>query len=54
MGKAQVKGVVERVQLAGVPGGLAGGLRAYQDQFRWFKSRRVHDRIVFPYIKKND
>ena len=30
----------------GVPGGLVGGPRAYQDQFRGFKSHRVHARIV--------
>ena len=29
---------------AGVPGGLVGGPRAYQDQFRGFKSHRVHAR----------
>ena len=26
----------------GLPGGLIGGPRAYQDQFRRFKSHRVH------------
>ena len=29
---------------AGVPGGLVGGSHAYQDQFRGFKSHRVHAR----------
>ena len=33
--------------IAGVPGGLVGGQRAYQDQFRGFKSRRVHTRRDF-------
>ena len=28
----------------GVPGGLVGGPGAYQDQFRGFKSHRVHAR----------
>ena len=28
--------------IAGVPGGLVGCPRAYQDQFRGFKSHRVH------------
>ena len=32
---------------AGVPGGLTGGPRAYQDQFRGFKSHRVHARRDF-------
>ena len=32
---------------AGVPGGLVGGPRAYQDQFRGFKSHRVHARRDF-------
>ena len=32
---------------AGVPGGLVGGPRAYQDQFRGFKSHRVHARKGF-------
>ena len=32
---------------AGVPGGLVGGPRAYQDQFRGFKSHRVHARGFF-------
>ena len=27
---------------AGVPGGFVGGPRAYQDQFRGFKSHQVH------------
>ena len=31
----------------GVPGGLVGGPRAYQDQFRGFKSHRVHARRDF-------
>ena len=30
------------VYYAGVPGGLVGGPCAYQDQFRGFKSHRVH------------
>ena len=30
-----------------VPGGLVGGPRAYQDQFRGFKSHRVHARGFF-------
>ena len=29
---------------AGVPGGFVGGPRAYQDQFRGFKSPRMHAR----------
>ena len=32
---------------AGVLGGLVGGPRAYQDQFRGFKSHRVHARRDF-------
>ena len=32
---------------AGVPGGLVSGPRAYQDQFRGFKSLRVHARKGF-------
>ena len=32
---------------AGVPGGLVGGLRTYQDQFRGFKYHRVHARGLF-------
>ena len=28
----------------GVPGGLVGGPRTYKDQFRGFKSHRVHAR----------
>ena len=28
--------------MAGVAGGLVGGPRAYYDQFRGFKSHRVH------------
>ena len=31
----------------GVPGGLVGGPRAYQDQVRGFKSHRVHARKGF-------
>ena len=31
----------------GVPGGLAGGPRAHHDQFRGFKSHRVHARKGF-------
>ena len=40
--------------VAGVPVGLVGGPRAYQYQFRGFKSHRVHARIVgaFSCIKK--
>ena len=33
--------------LAGVPGGLVGGPRAYSYQFRGFKSHRVHNRKGF-------
>ena len=33
--------------IAGVPGGLVGGPRAYQDQIRGFKSHRVHARSDF-------
>ena len=36
-----------RAEIAGVPGGLVGGPRAYQDQFRGFKSHRVHARKGF-------
>ena len=38
--------------MAGVPGGLVGGPRAYQDQFRGFKSHRVHARRGFFLHKK--
>ena len=38
----------------GVPGGLVGGPRAYQDQCRGFKSHRVHARRVFFLLKKID
>ena len=31
----------------GIPGGLVGGPRAYQDRFREFKSHRVHARRGF-------
>ena len=34
--------VVVRPHRAGVPGGLVGGPRAYQDQFCAFESNRVH------------
>ena len=38
-----------------VPGGLIGGPSAYQDQFRGFKSRRVHaGRDFFLRKIKND
>ena len=33
--------------MSGVPGGLVGGPRAYQDQLRGFKSHRVHARGFF-------
>ena len=36
----------------GVPGGLVGGPRAYQDQFRGFKSHRVYARRGFFFIRK--
>ena len=36
---------------SGVPGGLVGGPRAYQDQFRGFKSHRVHSRGFFLHKK---
>ena len=36
----------------GVPGGLVGGPRAYQDQLRGFKSHRVHARRDFFFHKK--
>ena len=36
----------------GVPGGLVGGPRAHQNQFRGFKSHRVHARRVFSCMKK--
>ena len=39
---------------AGVPGGLVGGPRAYQDQFRGFKSHRVHARRDFFLHKEID
>ena len=39
---------------AGVPGGLVGGPRAYQDQFRGFKYHRVHARRDFFLLKKID
>ena len=39
---------------AGVPGGLVGGPRAYQDSFREFKYHRVHARRDFFLRKKND
>ena len=35
------------LQHAGVPGGLIGGPRAYQDLFRGFKYHRVHARRGF-------
>ena len=35
------------IAVAGVPGGLVGGPRAYQDQFREFKSHRVNARRDF-------
>ena len=35
------------IPYTGVLGGLVGGPRAYQDQFRGFKSHRVHARRVF-------
>ena len=35
-----------------LPGGLVGGPRAYQDQFRGFKYRRVHTRRDFLLPKK--
>ena len=34
--------VQQEVAHAYVPGGLVGGPRAYQDQFRGFTSHRVH------------
>ena len=37
---------------AGVPGGLVGGPRAYQYQFRGFKSHRVHGRGCVLQTKK--
>ena len=40
------------VYRVGVPGGLVGGSRAYQDQFRGFKSHRVHARKDFSCINK--
>ena len=33
--------IVDSPKLTGVPGGLVGGQRAYQDQCRGFKSHRV-------------
>ena len=36
-----------------VPGGLVGGPRAYQDQFRGFKSHRVHARNDFFLHERN-
>ena len=36
----------------GVPGGLVGGPRAYEDQFRGFKSHRVNARGFFLQKKK--
>ena len=38
----------------GVPSGLVGGPRAHQDQFRGFKSHRVHARRDFFLHEKND
>ena len=38
---------VKKEKCAGVPGGLASGPRAYKDQFRGFKSCRVHARKGF-------
>ena len=41
----------------GIPGGLVliGGLRAYQDQFRGFKSHRVHMLVgIFPALLEKD
>ena len=40
--------------IAGVPGGLVGGPRAYQDQFRGFKSHGVHARRDFSLLKQID
>ena len=37
---------------SGVPGGLVGGPLAYQDQYRGFKSHRVHARRDFFLHKK--
>ena len=37
--------------VAGVPGGLVDGPRAYEDQFRGLKSHRVHARGLF--LQKN-
>ena len=47
--------VFVRVKLlqVGIPGGLVGGPRAYQDLFRGFKSHRVHTRRDFFLHKKN-
>ena len=45
--KTQVK---INLNYAGVPGGLVGGPRAYQDKFREFTSHRVHSR----FLKKNN
>ena len=46
--------VLFRRGIASVPGGLVGGPRAYQDQFRGSKSHRVRDprRDFFLHIKK--
>ena len=47
--------VLSTRSVAGVPGGLVGGPRAYQDQFRGFKSHRVHTpRGLFLLKQKND
>ena len=46
---------VKNIYLVGfyVPGGFVGGPRAYQDQFRGFKSHRVHARRGFFLYKRN-
>ena len=40
--------------ISGVPGGLVGGPRTYQDKLRGFKSHRVHAHKDFFLHKKND
>ena len=45
--------LVSCVNVTYVPGGLVGDPRAYQDQFRGFKSHRVHARREVFLHKKN-